>query len=772
MVEQSPLTDTSRRSIKESLSCITQLANIYGFQGNPDLSVSQKHWEELAMAAHGDWMKVAKYKLAAFYTAHHGLTLPKPPFEGVADRPDYLVGGALGRFFRTKINCSNPLEREELLQSIKMLKKGFPRPDEVILRIKEKEFLEKMTTEVDQSVGSRFLVAWADMDDYPQDVNAVLTKQSIKDELVRTVKEIFGDVTYTYQARLEAFFPSTSANYINSRSQAGAVGTLLESGLLDGLRTKGGLLTVREKKREEEEMESPEIGIRKYEVLSEDTELKAKFQILWHRLIKKASEEEPLVKPVALPEALKVRMITKGPPFQQTVLHSLWKFIHSTLRGHRTFQLIGKPVTEEIILNVLGRNLKTGEKYLSGDYEAATDNLKSWVSETIAEALAVELKLSEIERSLLIRSLTGHVFENGKRQVRGQLMGSITSFPVLCLANAALCRWAMELASKKKILLRDAPLLVNGDDCAMRGTENLYRFWHTITDAAGLTESIGKTYFTREFVDINSTSFLREVEPHNVVTASGKIRPSYLRLTRYVNLGLLKGLKRSGVKTGAISEAVGLIDLTEACNNVGARARDLIDNTPERLVESAMKVFINYHKELLDRVHLPWYIPEWLGGLGIPAGPWGRPSDLDLRIARRLLLKWKTERPIPTNTKETPWRIWKEASKRLPEPVYSRVKGPATEEYNHLVSQKCVDLLFDSSITIEQLYELTDIRKQTLLLRHNERLWKPTHGGLPRPLNEQDLQFCALYPNFTLSHPPPHVTKEISKDQALCVILD
>jgi hypothetical protein len=525
------------------------------------------------------------------------------------------------------------------------------------------------------------------------------------------------------------------------------VGTLLESGLLEGLRTPGGALRTKEKNRKEEE-EITNDEIRPYEVTVETEDLEKRFQTLWHRLIKKAETEEPLVKPVALPEALKVRMITKGPPYQQTVLKSLWKFVHTVLRKQRTFQLIGKPVTEEIILNVLGRDLKQGEQYLSGDYEAATDNLKSWVSNCIADTMADELKLAAIERKLLVRSLTGHIFENKLPQIRGQLMGSITSFPVLCIANAAMCRWALELAFRKKILLRDAPLLVNGDDCAMRGPEELYRFWHAITSAAGLIESIGKTYLTPNFVDINSTSFLRG-ESHSIVGASGKKRQCPFWLTRYVNIGLLRGLKRSGV--------VGLSDLSDAANNVGARARELMDYTPQRLQESCMREFISYHKDLMSKTHCPWYVPEWLGGLGLPSGNWGRPSDLDLRIARRILLNWKKERPVPPNTSKTPWKVWKRAQKDLPEPVYCNEKNAATEEYTSIVGMKCYDLLFDSDVTIDDLYELTEFGGYQSALKHNARLWSPEHtGGLPKPLSEEDLKFRAMYPNYVFTSPPPH----------------
>lgn len=160
-------------------------------------------------------------------------------------------------------------------------------------------------------------------------------------------------------------------------------------------------------------------------------------------------------------------MISKGPPVLYTYLKPFQKFMHGHMRKQKVFRLIGTPVTEKIINEVFHSSAHNEDmQILNGDYKASTDNLRGWVSETLADELCKVLKENgsfEIDQTLLVRSLTGHIFQmkdgSKKPQTDGQLMGSISSFPFLCLANAALCRLALEWSYGKRIPLHRVPLL-------------------------------------------------------------------------------------------------------------------------------------------------------------------------------------------------------------------------------------------------------------------------------------------------------------------------
>lgn len=751
LVEQAPVVKITTKQIYQALEVIKSVMNAYGYHGRGNLDPTAKLWLEFASEIDYDWMKVAKYKLAAFYSFHNHQPMPIKPYKA-EDRPDFLIGGGIGRFIKSYM-ANNPGQKESLLQSLKQSKKGMPRPQIAYLRKAEDKFFVKMTSPRKLPTGSVNLIKdWNELEKVNDNVETVVSKWNVQEQLRRTVKELFSKKRITFNDRVRMFFPSTSANYINSRSNMGTVGSILSENrdLIQDLRRPGGhtMIIKRERDLEDEEMQESQ-SVRTPRVSHVLTQVN--FERFWIRLVKRAKEQEqPVAIPVALAEALKTRIITKGPPLTQAALRNIWKFIHTILRKHPTFTLIGKPVTEQYVLDRMGHHLKDDETYLSGDYEAATDNLEPWVSNTIAESISEEIGLGQTERELFIRSLTGHIIEkDGKRlpQTGGQLMGSITSFPVLCIANAAMCRWAIEVAENRVYTLQDSKLMINGDDCGLRSKQSVYEHWRKITTFVGLNESLGKTYRSREFIDINSTSF-RRVEPRKISykRADGTTvnRDCPFEQVKYVNAGLLLGMKRS-------QGGIGLNDQSDPRNTVGVRAHELIRLCPEHLHTKVMRSFINTHRELLDTARLPWYIPEWLGGLGLPIGPWGEPSELDLRLAHRVLLEWRNKRPVSIAHQDANWKIWQLAAKNLPSPVYSKEKNLYTEQYNEALGKQAVNLLFDSNYELKHLFDKeNDKNLVRRAISHNAKLYKP-RGRLPQPLSLAEIKYQSLYPNWVLN---------------------
>lgn len=730
--------------------CVMVLADVCRFFGfaertspSEDLKGTIEHWKALSKELSGDWMKVAKYKIAAYFAVHTKQTLPEKPFQQY-DRPDKILGGAHGRFCSLMLR-EPEMRRMSFLTSILQSKKGMPRAPPALLKQKEQELIQKLTAEPKPARGL-MLRRWADADEYVHPVvDFAVNRLTAEKQLKRTVMELFRDKRFTLKDRVKAFFPSTSANYISSRSNAGAVGEILRHPrLLEGLRKAGGHLHITHS--EEERKESHDELVK--EPIVDYTEFQRAFQTFWFRVLKLAEAEEMEVTPVALAEPLKIRVITKGPPFVQTVLRALWKFMHTTLRNHKTFKLIGQPVDEFYLKDVLGNNLPEGQGYLSADYEAATDNLQSWASECVAETIADAIDLSTIERRLLKAALTQHRFA-GRPQTQGQLMGSIVSFPILCIVNATVARWSLEVTHKRMFLLHDAPMMVNGDDLALRSTPECRTNWAKISQFVGLKESVGKTYFSREFVNINSTNYLRdEVNPTiqyvRHPTRIAKVAAPF-RLTPYVNLGLVYGLKRSGGKTSL--NDLGLVD------NIGVRYRKMIRLAPREMQEQVTSAFLNHHRPLLTSLQVPWYLPEWIGGLGLTGVR--EPSELDLRLARMILLNWKTRHPIQIKVGDQPWTVWLRAEKDVPVPVTVQKKeNSGIQMYNDLVSQKCIDLLFDSRVTLGDLYQnaepgaegRADAKK---LLAHNSKVWAfYLRDRLPAPMNKSELEFRSAYKSY------------------------
>nr|UQB76047.1 RNA-dependent RNA polymerase [Flumine narna-like virus 37] len=524
--------------------------------------------------------------------------------------------------------------------------------------------------------------------------------------------------------------------------------------LMEGLRTTEPLVSIKQLPINHEKLFTTEIVFEngKWEVKMEmneneyeydDSELQRRYEILYDRICDKAATEEPLVEPVALAEALKIRVITKGPWARSVMMKPLQHFMWSTIKSNPCFKLIGEPVTDIHVQDRLGSKLTGDDKFLSGDYAAATNKLASWASEQCATSIAKIINLTSIEEKVFLTSLTGHIIKyknsNGEDvfvdQRNGQLMGSITSFPILCIINAALCRAALEYANGRNvILLRDCPLMINGDDVGMKINGMGYKYWSALTNAAGLIESVGKCFYTEQFININSTNFIYTEQPRVVRCLKSKPafegemvdREIHFELVPYVNMGLVKGVSRSS----SISNS----DADDLSTSLGQCYREMLHFAPKSLHSQLHYSFIQHNKAKLAKFHVPWHVPEWLGGLGLYG--FKEPSKLDLRIVNKILM----ERKVPeifAITDAPVFQVHKFVMGRMPTRITRHVSDAGLLNYRKFYGSLCVETLFRQSFS--QIFTPKDKTANNPVLRRlrsNERLWKNLlqKGNLPPPV--------------------------------------
>jgi hypothetical protein len=221
------LQSLNRERIIECLRAIVLVLRTYGYVGSDDQSSTADRWLTLVENTPGAvqkgsnaWMKVAKYKLAAFYSHHNSQRMPPRPFsEQAADNPAFLLGGGAGRYLTLLLKKKN--NRESLLQSILQTKKGMPRPDKAQLSAAEEDFVKKITTTKIQDPLSHPLVTdWNEVESYPANMlgggigfsrrgaqdSLTLSKETVKFQLRRTVDELFsGTMTYDWTDRMKTF---------------------------------------------------------------------------------------------------------------------------------------------------------------------------------------------------------------------------------------------------------------------------------------------------------------------------------------------------------------------------------------------------------------------------------------------------------------------------------------------------------------------------------------------------------------------------------------
>jgi len=120
-------------------------------------------------------------------------------------------------------------------------------------------------------------------------------------------------------------------------------------------------------------------------------------------------------------------------------------------------------------------------------------------------------------------------------QVNGQLMGSVLSFPILCLVNLVSQVLLHEIPLTRDALYAFVGCGINGDDLVTWGDETIGERWTQVLPEVGGVPSRGKTLFSQTYFTVNSELFTRK----GMIRA---IRPS---LISALNTGAHKAPDRS-----------------------------------------------------------------------------------------------------------------------------------------------------------------------------------------------------------------------------------
>lgn len=701
--------------LEECLRLVILMSKCFGYnESKLDLRKTINKWGLLEKEIKGadPWIKICKYKISAFYASQVDCTLPPAPFK-CQDLPHVLIGSTWGRWWRRYRTDACRRHRHEFLSSLLQLKKGCPRASQDGLQAARLDTFNQLV-QAPFSFEEMRPGDWMDESKFEkiEDFDHRLSRVQTIHEVRRTSREAFRDFRITPDQMLKLNFPSTSANYYYSRNVGGAVTRVADTLRFEDspARLQDGTLTMEERLRHFAKVPAKYGGVRFGRRWDDSQERfvgslegycgsyadEMRERQMSKFLIEEALHETNCVETVALAEAFKVRVITKGPAIRGFVLMNLQKLLHGHLRSQKVFQLIGRPCSESICTDVLG-SLLPSERWLSGDYKAATDGLPSYLSEAAAEEIwdtvtdwrdwAEHGDLWFKIKRLFIDALTRHEIlhpdvkqamakdTDFSSQRNGQLMGSIVSFPILCIVNAALCRKAMELGiddclasrgdsdryPKARKLLRDLPLLINGDDCVFPADRFVHEAWLQMCKCFGMKPSVGKYYWSSEFMNINSTTYLYRKIRRIVMSEfcqglwTYSERYEMFETVKYINFGLVFHQKRS---TGVMGAA----DVMDEYCSFSSNSKDLLATLPDTCIDVMYDYFIYRFKQLAEkmRLRLPFFIPCEYGGVGLK--PYGRhqPSKMDKSICKWLKLKGTY---IPRVRADSCWSVHRNVQK-------------------------------------------------------------------------------------------------------------
>jgi hypothetical protein len=215
----------------------------------------------------------------------------------------------------------------------------------------------------------------------------------------------------------------------------------------------------------------------------------------------------------AVLEPMKVRVISKGESLPYYLMKPLQKAMHGSMRKMECFRLIGQPFCPTNMIDLKVMSSPTDE-WFSIDYSAATDGLSWKYSGRILRYLIGDLPIEQQEAALAVLGPHNLHYPRPMGQVdywgtqeNGQLMGSILSFPILCLANLGVYLLANQSrqstwTNKQRL----GHVLINGDDMLYSAPHHTWSEHVRIGEEVGLKMSIGKAYTHPVYANVNSTS--------------------------------------------------------------------------------------------------------------------------------------------------------------------------------------------------------------------------------------------------------------------------
>jgi len=254
--------------------------------------------------------------------------------------------------------------------------------------------------------------------------------------------------------------------------------------------------------------------------------------------------------------------------------------------------------------------------FVSGDYSAATDGLEIEFTKLAYESALrrcnYNADMFSILRSVLYEQKMHYPPKAGILpfvQKNGQLMGSITSFPILCAINLicykrALERYLQEVngGEIRTLKIKDLPVLINGDDILFRANDRLYAIWNEEIKLVGFKLSIGKNYFHPTILTVNSECYKVTFRPDGT--------PKFHEVL-YLNTGLLTGQSKITGRAAAKK-----LPIWDSFNRVVRGAVNPL--------RAAVR-FLHYHSENIREITLDGrfnlFLPQMRGGLGFDRVP-------------------------------------------------------------------------------------------------------------------------------------------------------
>lgn len=326
-------------------------------------------------------------------------------------------------------------------------------------------------------------------------------------------------------------------------------------------------------------------------------------------------------------EPFKVRVISKGEAEPYYWAKPLQKILHDTMRDMPCFRLIGRPFCPTDLFDLVKAPSKdqTKKKWFSIDYSAATDGLSMKYSNRILWYIIQDLDYEVVDNALQVLGPHHLYYPMGPKRVplyyglqkNGQLMGSILSFPILCLANLGVYLiTTQDFQHGWKRSERLNSVLVNGDDMLYVAPIDYWEIHIKNGLDVGLQMSLGKSYYHDIYSNVNSTSCHFDL---NDLDNSTPWRINFLNAGLYFGQHKVQGsdgtAEAHSVQSLSAVEAIPV--LMDGC--LPGRQCDLLRDYLIQRGEEIQKQTLIYVNR--SPAHRNLFLPCSSGGMGVTAPP-------------------------------------------------------------------------------------------------------------------------------------------------------
>jgi hypothetical protein len=324
----------------------------------------------------------------------------------------------------------------------------------------------------------------------------------------------------------------------------------------------------------------------------------------------------------AILEPMKVRVISKGEAVPYYFARRLQKVLHSSIRHLPCFRLVGESF-DSTMLNDLVSDVESDWEWFSVDYSAATDRLSWKYASRIFEM--VTAGVPEEERSYLMRVLKPHYLtyprikgfvgpQQGFLQTTGQLMGSVLSFPILCLANLGVYLDVMSSTRGWDTQTLIDHVLINGDDMLYCAPSHKWEAHVVTAGELGLDMSLGKAYHHHSYANINSVSV-------NYKVGNASLGRGHPWRIDFLNSGLFFGQHKVQGKADSGDE-----QKSESC---AVNLTQILQGSLPGRQASLTSEFLKFNSDKIRKETLFYldgvpcsrnvFLPTCVGGLGVPS---------------------------------------------------------------------------------------------------------------------------------------------------------